>query len=261
MPEMLNCGGIMNNRNKHFCKNIKIFAAGSLKSPLRQIVDEYSQVSNVSVDLELGPSGILKNRIMAGERADLFLSANHAHARELMVHGRTGEVIAFATNELCLFGRFAPCGDDEQLLAVMLDETLRLATSTPGDDPGGDYAFEVFKRADFLKPGVSAILAAKSKQLVGGKDSTAPPPGIHAVAQLFFNDETDIFLGYYTSALIVREQVGNIHIEKLPKQIACKTEYTMARLSSTSLEAEKIASFILSSRGGEILQQHGFGLP
>jgi molybdate transport system substrate-binding protein len=261
MLATLKCEEIMDNRKKHFREGITIFAAGSLKRPLRQIVDEFTQASDIPVHLELGPSGILKNRIMAGERADLFLSANRAHAQELLVQGKTEEVITFATNELCLFGRFAHCGNDDQLLAVMLDETLRLATSTPGDDPGGDYAFEVFKKAEILRPGVSAVLAAKSQQLVGGKNSPVPPPEVHAVAQLFLNNETDIFLGYYTSALIVREQVGNIHLEKLPEQIACKTEYTMARLLGTSLEAETASSFILSSRGREILQHHGFGLP
>ena len=52
----------------------------------------------------------------------------------------------------------------------MLDPNLVLATSTPKADPGGDYAWAVFARANQVHPGAQAILEAKARPLVGGPD-------------------------------------------------------------------------------------------
>ena len=40
-------------------------------------------------------------------------------------------------------------------LTTMLDPKIRLATSTPIVDPGGDYAFAVFKRAETVRAGAT----------------------------------------------------------------------------------------------------------
>jgi molybdate transport system substrate-binding protein len=39
------------------------------------------------------------------------------------------------------------------LLDRMLDAQLKLGASTPKADPSGDYAWQVFRKADQLKPG------------------------------------------------------------------------------------------------------------
>ena len=60
----------------------------------------------------------------------------------------------------------------------MLDPGLKLATSTPGADPGGDYVWAVFARADAVHPGAKATLEAKALKSVGGADSKPLVPGI-----------------------------------------------------------------------------------
>ena len=47
----------------------------------------------------------------------------------------------------------------------MLDPAVKLGTSTPKADPSGDYAFEVFAKAEKLKPGANAALEKKALQL------------------------------------------------------------------------------------------------
>jgi len=63
------------------------------------------------------------------------------------------------------------------MLDRLLDPAVRLATSTPGADPGGDYAFAVFARAEAIRAGARAALEAKAQQLYGGgaKDAFAGP--------------------------------------------------------------------------------------
>ena len=45
---------------------------------------------------------------------------------------------------------------------------MKLGTSTPKADPSGDYAFEVFRKAEAIKPGAQAALEKKALQLTGG---------------------------------------------------------------------------------------------
>ena len=52
---------------------------------------------------------------------------------------------------------------------------VKLGTSTPRADPAGDYAWEVFRKADKLKPGAFAALEKKALQLTGGPNATAAP--------------------------------------------------------------------------------------
>jgi molybdate transport system substrate-binding protein len=59
-------------------------------------------------------------------------------------------------------------------LTTLLDANVKLGTSTPLNDPSGDYAWEVFRKADKLKPGAFSTLAKKHCNW-----SAAPPPRPH----------------------------------------------------------------------------------
>ena len=47
----------------------------------------------------------------------------------------------------------------------------------PKADPSGDYAWEVFRKAENLKAGASATLEKKALQLTGGPSSPPAPQG------------------------------------------------------------------------------------
>jgi molybdate transport system substrate-binding protein len=78
----------------------------------------------------------------------------------------------FARNSLCALARSNLGLNQDNLLDRLLDPTVRIATSTPGSDPLGTYSWEVFARADALKPGARATLEANAKKLVGGGEKT-----------------------------------------------------------------------------------------
>ncbi|MBD0302873.1 MAG: hypothetical protein ICV85_12050 [Tolypothrix sp. T3-bin4] len=54
---------------------------------------------------------------------------------------------------------------------------MRLGTSTPNQDPSGDYVQEIFRKAEKIKPGSFEKLNQKALHLVGGRNSPEVPAG------------------------------------------------------------------------------------
>ena len=236
---------------------IKIFAAGSLRGYLKDFSRIVKTDHGFDLIYELGPSGVLKERIVNGESPDLFLSANLRYPMELVKDNFSTGVIPFSCNELCLFGNFLNRHHHRTAMDWMFDPAVRLGTSTPGDDPGGDYAFEVFKKVERIRPGSYEKLSARAHVLVGGRKSVPPPQGVHPVLNLFQNNKIDLFLGYYTSARDIQNQLPGIEIMRLPANIAMKTRYAFTRLAHTD-SVIACAKQIRSDASQSILADHGF---
>ena len=156
---------------------VHLYAAGSLKAALTDVAKAYEAKSGNKVEGKFGPSGLLKNEIAGGAKADVFASANMAHPNALHDAGKSGAVILFARNKLCALVKPGMKVDGDNLLAQMLDPNVKLGTSTPKADPSGDYAFESFHKAEAVKPGAQKALEGKALKLTGAKDSAAPPAG------------------------------------------------------------------------------------
>src|SRR4051794_23378159 len=85
--------------------SVRLFSAGSLKAALTEMSKEFEAQQSTKVEATFGPSGVLKQRLEAGEQADLFTSANMDHPRALNEAGLASPVQAFARNELCALVR------------------------------------------------------------------------------------------------------------------------------------------------------------
>ena len=105
------------------------------------------------VQAKFGASGLLKDEIASGAKAEVFASANMEHPQALAAEKRSGPVVLFARNRLCALARPGLEVTPAALLDRMLDPQVKLGTSTPKADPSGDYAWEVFRKAEKLKPG------------------------------------------------------------------------------------------------------------
>src|SRR5215471_18677359 len=158
-------------------ETIQLYAAGSLKLALTEVAQTYEASTGNKVETKYGASGLLKNEISSGAKADVFASANMEHPQALHDERKSGPVVRFARNALCALVRPGLKVDSANLLERMLDPAIKLGTSTPKADPSGDYAFEVFAKADVIKPGAQAALEAKALQLTGGAVSASPPAG------------------------------------------------------------------------------------
>jgi ABC-type molybdate transport system substrate-binding protein len=236
----------------------QLFAAGSLKDALADMARSFEAASGNRVAMKFGPSGLLKDEIVGGAKADLFASANMAHPRALHDAGKAGPVVLFARNKLCALVTPGLQMDSAGLLDRMLDPDIKLGISTPGADPSGDYAFDVFDKADALRPGARAALRAKALQLTGGATSAAPPAGRTVYGWHVAEGRADIFLTYCTNALAARKQYPGQQIVALQECLSVAADYGLTVINGAAPAAQAFADFIVSPAGQTILTNHGF---
>lgn len=238
-----------------------ILAAGSLTGAFTDIIAAFKAPPGAIAPPVFGPSGVLRQRIEKGEPADVFASADMASPQQLAAEHSGLTVTPFVRNALCIQGWQRLNLTPATALDRMLDPSLVLATSTPKADPGGDYAWAVFARADQVHPGAEAILEAKARPLVGGSDSRLALPGHGAVAGLFLTRQADLFLGYCSNVEpLLADVPGLVSVPLAPPlapQGADRPQYGMVVLTHSDL-ARRFAAFVLSPPGQDILARYGF---
>jgi len=176
---------------------LRVAAAGSLTDAFTDLLHRFPAGADSVAPATFGPSGLLREKIEASGGFDLFASADMGQPRRLAQGHPERIVLHFTRNKLCAFARGTVGLAGETMLERLLDPKTRVATSTPGADPGGDYAWEMFARADAVRPGARAMLEAKALKLVGGGDATPLlVPGKGAVEGVFLADKADVMLAY-----------------------------------------------------------------
>lgn len=237
---------------------VRLFAAGSLKDALTEVSLSFEAAARVTVVGRYGPSGILKDEVLGGAVADVFASANMDHPRTLHDRNRSGPVVRFARNKLCALAKPQTDVDSAGLLGCMLEASIKLGTSTPKADPSGDYAFDVFRRAEGLMPGAQAALEKKAIQLTGRTTSATPPPGLNVYGWHVAEGHADIFLTYCTNARAAQKQNPSQRIIALPEALSVEADYGVTVVGERSPAAQLFADFIMSAEGQKILASHGF---
>lgn len=237
---------------------LQLYAAGSLRAALTDVAQAFTERYGIPVETTFSPSGLLRERIEQGEAADVFASANMAHPRTLMAAGRGGPVALFARNRLCALAQPGVAIDSAGLLDVLLNPDIRLGTSTPNADPSGDYAWELFERAEALHPGSYDALDAKALQLTGGPDSAPAPEGRNQYAWVMDEQRADVFLTYCTNARLARAELPELQIVQLPEDLAVGADYGLMVLAADRPDAWRLALFILAPEGQALLAGYGF---
>ena len=147
--------------------DVHLYAAGSLRAALTDAGAAFTAKTGHRVVAKFGPSGVLEKEIAGGAKADVFASANMDYPQALNRSNKSGPVLRFARNKLCALVKPGLAVDSAHLLDRMLDPAIKLGTSTPNSDPSGDYAFDVFRKAEALKPGARETLEKKALKLDG----------------------------------------------------------------------------------------------
>jgi ABC-type molybdate transport system substrate-binding protein len=111
--------------------SVQLYAAGSLRAPMTDIVQAFSASGGPPVKAVYGPSGLLRERIEKGEPADVFASADMGNAQALAQAGRATPPVVFARNRLCALAAPDVVASADTLLDRMLDPQVKLGTSTP----------------------------------------------------------------------------------------------------------------------------------
>jgi ABC-type molybdate transport system substrate-binding protein len=233
----------------------RIYAAGSLASVLPKLIQASGLPADSFAPPVFGPAGVLRQRLLNGEQADLFASADTAQP-SLVAGAKGGLVVPFARNRMCVIAPARQGLTQANLLDRLLAPDFRLATSTPGADPGGDYAWGVFAKADAVHPGARATLSDKALKLLGGPAALAPLPGHGAAATIFLGNHADGLLVYCSGAAGLAKEVPDIAVTPVPETLEVNPVYAFAILSNRP-EIQRLALFILSDQGQRILAQGG----
>ena len=241
-------------------ETVLLHAAGSLRTALSEVAKDFEAAGSAKVQAKFGASGLLKDEIAGGAKAEVFASANMEHPQALAAAKRSGPVVLFARNRLCALVRPGLDVTPASLLDRMLDPKVKLGTSTPKADPSGDYAWEVFRKAEKINAGAYAALEKKALQLTGGPTSPPAPQGRSVYGELIARGEADIFLTYCTNALAAQRENPAQAIVQLPDALAVGADYGMTVMNGASVPAYQFALFILSE-GQRTLARHGFAAP
>jgi molybdate transport system substrate-binding protein len=242
---------------------VRLHSAGSLRAAMNDIAAAYSSAYGVSVEPVFGASGGLGDRLAKGEAGDVFTSADMGYPEALTKAGLSGPTVLFARNHLCAILRPGLPATPKTVLATLLRPDIRVGTSSPDNDPGGAYAWAMFKKADEAKPGSRAKLEAKALKMGSAPGQLSAPPNTkNAMVWLFQEKKLDAFLSYCTNGHAAQEQMPGINTVELPPELAVTADYGLTVLKSANQEqGAQFAFFILSPTGQKILAEHGFDAP
>src|SRR5215468_1107074 len=82
-----------------YADTIQLYAAGSLRAAMTEITKSFEAETGNNVQAKYGASGLLKEEIAGGARADVFASANMEHPQALADAKKAGPVVLFARNK------------------------------------------------------------------------------------------------------------------------------------------------------------------
>ncbi|WP_086008340.1 substrate-binding domain-containing protein [Nitrobacter hamburgensis] len=247
---------------------MRVYAAGSTRGVLTAIADDYTKATGQRFELTFGPAGLLLDRIRKDGGADVYVSANMAHPQRLFVEGVGTRPVIFARNRLCVTGRADLRLTQETLLDTLLEPSIKIGTSTPGADPGGDYAWQFFDRADTVRAGAKEALVRKAHQLVGGPASPKVPAGETATHYFFSRHQADVFIGYcssHTKIGIGTERLSDLPLTRVevPQALAVPISYGLTMLmtikeANRREAAYRFALYLMSPDAQRRLLEYGF---
>ncbi|MFF9551268.1 substrate-binding domain-containing protein [Methylobacterium fujisawaense] len=237
---------------------VRVYAAGSLVAALKDVIAASGLPADAVAAPTFGPAGLLRQRIENGEKADLYLSADLTGPRRLAEASKARDVVPFARNRLCVLARSDLGLTPETLLDRLLQPDLRLATSTPGADPGGDYAQAVFDRAEAAHPGAKATLEKKALRLLGSPNTMLPIAGRSPSATVFLGNNADALLYYCSGQGGTLQEAPGLALIPLPPELSVPAIYGMALITDNP-DAMRLALFLVSEKGQAILARHELG--
>lgn len=239
---------------------VLVHAAGSLREALTDTAKAFeAREPGAKLKFTFGASGLLKDRLAAGERSEVFASANLSHPQALQTEGKAGPVQRFARNSLCALVRPEVAATPDTLVQRMLDPAVKLGTSTPKADPAGDYTWQLFDRIEQAgRPGAAQALAAKALQLTGGPNSPAPPAGRNVYGLLTAAGQADLFITYCTNAVSAVREEPTLRVVAVPEGLNVSAAYGVTLVHGASAQASRYVDFLLGPDGQAVLARHGF---
>jgi molybdate transport system substrate-binding protein len=242
---------------------LHVYAAGSLTGALAEMAHQYTTETGQPVDIVNGPAGLLRERIEKGADVDVYISANMAHPQRLADEGKGTPAMVFARNTLCIDARKDVGLTSANLLDKLLEPSVKIGTSTPLADPGGDYAWEWFAKADTRHPGAGKILQGKAQKLVGGAVPPTIPGNASPVKYFLMQKKVDVFIGYCSSHEADARPDPDLVKVTIPADLSIPVDYGMTVLlhpgaADRQIAAYRFASYLMTPAAQHRLLRYGF---
>ncbi|OKH20566.1 hypothetical protein FACHB389_32605 [Nostoc calcicola FACHB-389] len=241
---------------------VVLFGAGSLRGALSEVARNFENVNGGTVETSFAFSGLQRERIENGEKADVFASADVSNPLTLYQKGLSGPVVNFTSNRLV-----AVINSDFELttnnfLQQLLSNVDKIGTFPPLSDPLGAYTQDLYRKADAILPGSLQNLNEKSifftQELVPPDKFTSGGLIAWGLQEAPPELKVDAFISYYTSALAALEISPNLKVVELPENLAIKADYGLTVLKDASPKGQELADYILSPDGQDVLAKYGF---
>jgi len=235
-----------------------LYGAGSLREAMTEVATAFTANDGIPVKTQFGASGRMRERIEAGDKVDVFTSADIGHARKLVDEGRASVMTLFAQNTLCLLVP-ARAGqvDSQGALDALLKDGVKVGVSPPKIDPLGDYTVTLFQVAGRLKAGADASLQARAVVLDNPPGAPEPRSGDYYLDAL--NDrKVDLAIVYCSGRDRYAKLTKEVAVVPFPPALQVGPEYGLAVMKGAKPEAQLLALRILSPEGQTILARNGF---
>ena len=236
---------------------VVLYGAGSLREVLSAIASDFTGRTGIEVRSAFGPSGLMRAKIESGDKVDLFASADMGHALKLREEGLAAAAMMFTRNRLCAFATREAGLTQANFADRLRDPAIRLGTSTPNADPGGDYTWSMFRLIDAMRPGAYATLDAKARK-VAGNAVPIGPDAADPVAAAFRSGEINVMIGYCSGAKRNRDAIPGIEVIEVPEAYSVGPEYGLAVVRIDRPAAVALAFAIQSPEGQATLRSFGF---
>jgi ABC-type molybdate transport system substrate-binding protein len=239
-----------------------LYGAGSLREAMTEIGTLFEKTHGVTVRGEFGASGRMRERIEAGDKVDLFTSADIGHAVKLVKDGRAAVMAMFAQNALCLLTP-AQAGTSADPLDALLKEGVRIGVSPAKIDPLGDYTVELFKVADGLRKGSGATLQARAVT-IDNPPGAPPAKSGDSMLDALRDGRINLAIVYCSGRGRYARLDPSLTMSEFPPELSVGPQYGLAVLKDPKPQALLLALTILSPEGQAVLAKAGFkpiGLP
>jgi molybdate transport system substrate-binding protein len=234
-----------------------VYGAGSLREVASQLAQDFGAARGITVKTQFGASGRMRERIEAGEKVDVFMSADVGHARKLVADGRADLMAMFARNTLCVIAPARLGLATDGVLDHLLGPNMKIGVSPPRIDPLGDYTVKLFAAADALRPGSGATLTARAV-VIDSPPGTPPPRSGDNDIDAIQDGRIDTGIVYCSGSMRYQRLMPDARTIPFPAQLQVGPEYGLAVMKNAHPQAPLFALSVLSPVGQETLVRHGF---
>lgn len=218
-----------------------VFAAASLSEAVEQMASEFEAIHpDVTVSINVAGSSSLREQVLDGAPADVYLSADLANMDVLVDEGAVdGEPTVVATNDLTIG---VPAGNPAGLEGVESFEegSLLLGVCAP-EVPCGDLAAQMFDAA-----GVDPIIDTEE-------------PNVRALVLKISEGELDGGIVYATDVQ-ARPDIDGLPIPATVNQTNSSPLAVLAE-APNPVAASLFADFVAGPEGERTFRAFGFGAP